>query len=919
MDLVGESRTVAAIGREAELATVEVFLASGRPPCTLLFVGEPGIGKTTLWQDAIARARARGLRVLQARPGHPEARLAYSALIDLLDDVGTEELRGLPSPQRHALEVVTLRTDSTETSLEPSAIAVGFLNALRALARRQPLLVAVDDIQGLDAPSADTLAFAARRLDEEAVAFLAARRAGTVSDLERAFEGRGIEPVAVGPLSLGATRRLLFVRLGLAVPRQLLRRLFASVEGNPMFALELGRTLVGRELPEIGEDMPFPDTLEEVVGARVTSLSREARRALLAVAMSPDLRTQQLESLAGAEAMDEAAEAGVVIVDGERVHPGHPLLAAAALRHSHSRERAALHRSLATIASDSVRRARHLALASPSHDEDIAAAIAEAANVADTRGARHQAVELAAHALRLTPAESPERAGRVLALAENLAKAGERERVTSLLEPELAELPPGKVRAHAWLLLADARGSSTQEENSRYLERALAESEGDPGVRAMVLARRASDAAAVYVRELRAAERWALEALADGRHAGPDTEQLALYALAWARSLRGAPIDDLLELESSRRDVTYMRRSVERVVCDRLAWRGELNEARAIVRRLLALAEERGESRSYFALLSQLCEIELRAGDLDLTSQLLDEWEQSSSDRFVAPVYERCRLLVAVYRGLPAEIDRWLPEVVARSETLESGWDLLEGLRAHGIADLFAREQERATSSLRRVWQYTTQEGIEDPGAFPVAADLVEALVEMGGLDEAHAITDRLRERAEQQEHPWGLVTARRCRGLIALAAPKYDERAAADLEYAAAGYGRIGLRFDLARSLLSLGRAQRRFRKWKRARASLGQAAAAFDEIGAAGWTETARSELARVGARRPRAVGELTEAERRVAELAIEGLSNKEIARTLVVTVPTVERHLSHAYAKLGIRSRTQLAQRLSGEQSA
>jgi DNA-binding CsgD family transcriptional regulator len=918
MDLVWDSSMVAAIGRESELASVEAFLASGRAPRTLLLTGEPGIGKTTLWKEGIARARARGLRVLQARPTDTEARLAYSALIDLLDDVRTEELRELPSPQRRALEVVTLRADSTETAPEPSAIGVGFLNALRALSRHQPLLVAVDDVQWLDTPSADALAFAARRLDDEAIAFLAARRAEKATALERALATRGIERLDVGPLSLGATRRLLSVHLGLALPRRLLRRVFTSVDGNPMFALELGRTLVGRELPEIGEDIPFPDTLEEVVGARVTGLSREARRALLAVALSPDLRAPQLESLAGGEAMDEAAEAGVVVLERERVRTGHPLLAAAALRHSHPRERATLHATLATIASDSVRRARHLALASASRDEDVAAVIAEAANVADARGARHEAVELAEHALRLTPAESPELADRLLALAEYLAKAGERQRVTSLLEPEMTALPPGKARGHAWLLLADALGTSTRED-SRYLERALAESEEHPAIRAMVLARNANDAAAVHVRELRSAETWALEALVTAPHAGPDTEQLALYALAWARSLRGVPIDDLVERASSRDDVAHMRRSLERVVCDRLAWRGELYEARAIVRRLLLLAEERGESRSYFALLSQLCEIELRAGDLALTSQLLDEWEQSSSDRFVAPVYERCRLLVGVYRGLPAEIDRWLPEVIARSETLESGWDLLEGLRAHGVADLFAHEHERAAASLRRVWQYTTEEEIEDPGAFPVAPDLVEALVEVGELDAAHAITNRLREQAEHQEHPWGLVTASRCSGLIALAAPTHDERAASDLEHAAAGYGRLGLRFDQARSLLSLGRGQRRLRKWKGARSSLGQAAAAFDEIGAAGWAEAARSELARVGARRPRAEGELTEAERRVVELAIEGMSNKEIARTLVVTVSTVERHLSRAYAKLGVRSRAQLAHRLSGGQSA
>jgi DNA-binding CsgD family transcriptional regulator len=161
-----------------------------------------------------------------------------------------------------------------------------------------------------------------------------------------------------------------------------------------------------------------------------------------------------------------------------------------------------------------------------------------------------------------------------------------------------------------------------------------------------------------------------------------------------------------------------------------------------------------------------------------------------------------------------------------------------------------------------------------------------------------------------------GAATAKRCGALVRLAASSYDEAAAAELAEAAAAYEQLGLRFDRARSLLLLGRGQRRHRKWAAARSSLEQAAAAFDEIGSPGWVEEARSELARVGGRRSQPVGELTAAEQRAAELAAQGLSNKEIARTLFVSVHTVEVHLSHAYAKLGIGSRAQLARRLSAE---
>jgi DNA-binding NarL/FixJ family response regulator len=911
-----EQRSEQIIGREQEFAVLEAFLGGDSSCRTMVLVGGPGIGKTTLWDAGLRSARESGRRLLTARPSGAETQFAYSALVDLLDDVGADDLAELAAPQRHALEAAILRAEPAETRPEPSAIAVGFLNALRAVTARAPVLVAVDDVQWLDPPSADALSYAARRLEDEDVRFLLAKRPSKASALEQALERPGVELLEVGPLSLGATRRLLLVRLGLALPRRLLRRLFESSQGNAMFALELGRTLLNGELPQIGEEIPFPDTLEELIGTRVTGLSPEAGRALLAVALSPGgLRLQQLESLVEPGAIDQIVDAGVLAVEADRARPAHPLLAAAALRHSRPSQRAALHASLAGVMGDEVRRARHLAAAVTAPDADVAAVIAAAANVADARGARYEAAELAEHALRLTPREERlEHSDRLLSLADYLAKAGELQRVTELLEPEIGALPRGGPRARAWLLLSDGAGAATQEEYQRYLDRALAEGEGDAGLHAMVLARRANNAAAVHVTRLQDAEAWALEALVDARHAGLDVEQLALYALAWARSFRGRPIDDLLDRTADRRDIRHLRSSLERVACDRFAWRGQLGEARAIVTRLLSLAEERGESRSYYGLLSQLCEIELRGGDVDLVAQLLDEWEQASSDRFVAPVYERCRFVAAVLRGVPAEIERWADDVIARSETLGTGWDLLEGLRARGIADLFARRLEPAAVSLRRVWDYTVQEGIEDPGAFPVAPDLVEALAELGELDEARAVAGRLRELSERQEHPWGLATAKRCDALVALAGSDFDEHAAEALADAAAAYRALGLRFDHARCLLSRGRAERRFRKWGAARASLEGAADGFDRMGATGWAEAARSELARVGARRPRAAGELTEAERRVVELAVQGLSNKEIAGSLVVTVPTVEAHLSRAYRKLGVRSRTQLATRLA-----
>lgn len=903
-----------AIGRESELAALEEFLHAGQATRALVITGGPGIGKTTLWEAGIDAAREQGLRVLLARPSGAEARLAYAALIDVLDAVGTEELVELPPPQRRALEVAILRAAPTDTPPEPSAIGVGFLNTLRALATSGTLLVAVDDVQWLDPPSADALAFAARRLEDETIQFLLAKRPGTSSPLERALERRGLELLQVGPLSLGATRRLLSARLGLTLSRHILRRVFELTLGNPLFALELGRSLVERGPPELGHDIPVPDTVEDLLGTRVARLPLGPRRLLLAVALGgADLRAAQLASIVDSAALDEAVDAGVLVIDGDRVRPSHPLLAAAAKRRSRAAARRELHLELAGVVTDEELRALHLALATELPDGELAAQVAAAAAGASARGAWQRAAELAEHALRLTPPSLPDRSDRLLSLASYLEMAGDVQRVTDLLLAEVASLPAGEARVRAYLRLVEC-ALRNEDDDQTYLDLALAESGADQSLRSRVLPPMTS-ARIFRLEQIREAESWAVEALSGAHLAGVDVEREALEALAWARALRGLPVDDVCERFREVSDTAvHIAVSPERVAGQRLAWRGEIDRARAIHTGLQSLADERGEAISYGLESLHLCELELRTGEWEEASHALDEMAESYGQLLGLPIYQRCRALLAASRGSPEEAERWAAEVLPHVMRGYERWDIFEARRALGIAALLEREPERAAENLRAVWEHTQREGVDEPGVFPVAPDLVEALVELGELDEAQTVTSRLRELAERQEHPWGLVTAKRCRALVRLAAPSYDEEAAAELSDTAAAYGELGLRFDRARTLLSLGRAQRRFRKWGAARGSLEQAASSFEEMGSTGWAEAARSELARVGARRPRAAGELTEAERRVVELAVEGMSNKEIARALVVTVPTVEAHLSRVYAKLGVRSRGQLAGRLS-----
>jgi DNA-binding CsgD family transcriptional regulator len=503
----------------------------------------------------------------------------------------------------------------------------------------------------------------------------------------------------------------------------------------------------------------------------------------------------------------------------------------------------------------------------------------------------------------------------VLTLADYLDRAGEPRRATELLTPEVVSMPAGAMRARAWLLLA-GNAVETSQGLQQHLELALAECHDNPGLRASVLANKSANIAAGAVVRLGEAEAWALEALQAAADAGPEVERQALYALAWPRALTGRPIDDLCERSRTASDISsYIAFAPERVAGQRLVWRGEMQQARENLTRYLLLADERGEPSSYALQRLHVCELELRAGAWDAAARLLDEWAQSTDrDLLFWPMLERCRALLGAGRGLPDEAERWATEAIARAGATGCQWDRLEALRALGMAALVAHDPKRAVESLRPVWEHTLREGVNEPGVFPVAPDLVEALVELRELDQADAVIERLRDLAERQQHPWGTVTASRCRAVARLASGRDRERAVAAMVRAAADYERLGLPFDRARTLLSLGRAQRRVKQWGAARSALEMATTAFEQLGSNGWAEQARLELDRVGARRPSATGELTATERRVADLAATGSSNKEIARALYVTVHTVEAHLSHAYAKLGVRSRGQLAGRLS-----
>jgi len=911
MDEAPDARGGAVIGRERELAILRGLLSPDGPPAILL-TGAAGVGKTSLWEAGLALASAHGALVLSARPGDAEVHLPLAGLGDLLDGVDDATLARLPGPQCRALAVALLRADAPGGPPAPQAVTAGLLNALRLLADCGPVVVAIDDVQWLDAPSAGMIAFAARRVPADRVRFLLTLRSGASSEIERALRPRAPRSVEVAGLSTAAVAGMLAERLGLRLAPRVLRRVCEATQGNPLLALEIGRELVRQGLTQLDAELPGLDRLDNPFGERVAAVPRPVRRALLTVALSGRMHRTELVAACGAAAVGRAVADGLLAVDGDRVRPSHPLIATAVRGITSPRQRRAVQLRLANVVSDETVRAWHLAAATEAPDAALAATVAAAAAESTRRGAVADAVELAHHALRLTPPGDPGYSDRLFTLAQHLLTAGEAPSVTELLGPKIAALETARARSRGYLLLGEAAGLL---EHERLLDLVIEDPATEPDLLATALATKVSLTVVVRVERIGEAEQWAERAVEAARPAGPGVLAGALSALAWARVLRGVSVSELSDrVAAGGGDAVLYDHSPQRPAAVQLACRGRVGTARTAFTELLALADERGDARFSRNIHLQLCELELRAGNARAAAALLDQWDKYTILEDLVPPRARCQALLAAITGLPDEAARAADDATQAAQSNTLRWDMLEADRARGIAALFRGDPERAACVLARVWEHTRLAGVEEPGAFPVLPDLVEALVELGRIGEAADATRQLAVLARRQQHPWGLATARRCQAAITLAVG-FDDQAVAALAGAARAYGELGLRFDQARSLLLLGRLARRARQRGTARRALSSAATVFGQAGCTGWAELAQAELARLDARRT-PDGELSPAQLRAARLAAAGLSNKEIARRLSISVHTVEVHLSHAYATLGIRSRTQLASRMAAD---
>ena len=459
-----------------------------------MVVGEAGIGKTTLSLAAAEVAEARGYLVLSTRPSEAEARLSFVGLADLIGGVIGDVLPQLPPPQRRALEAALALSESDGALAEEGVLAFAFLNALRKLAAGNRLLLVVDDVQWLDAPSLAMLRFALPRLARDPVAVLLTARDEVPPWLRQAVAQERLLTVELGPLSVGALHELLRTRGGAVLARPTLLRVWETSGGNPFFALELVSALQrrgggGRLAP--GAELPVPANLADLVQERLDRLGASGIAVARVVALLAEPTVGLVEAAVGRRArtgLADALEACILEVEDERLRFSHPLLRSAVVARSTPPQRRALHARLAALVSDGEERARHLALATPRPSREVAAVVEEAAESAYARGAAAAAAELLELAVRLTPPnDADDVRRRVLDCADRHCEAGDGRRAIALLEDACKTAPRGVARAAVLARLARTVDVvvGSREAVDLYRE-ALAEAEEDDALVAVI-------------------------------------------------------------------------------------------------------------------------------------------------------------------------------------------------------------------------------------------------------------------------------------------------------------------------------------------------------------------------------------------------------------------------------------------------
>jgi DNA-binding CsgD family transcriptional regulator len=913
------------IGHQAERAALEGFVgAVAGGAAAMVLQGPPGIGKTALWSFG-AGVAARAARVLTTRPGEFETKLSYAGLEDLLTGLD-EEISRLAVPQRRALQRALRIADAGSELTDHSAVAIAATNTLRAAAADRLLVIAIDDLQWLDASSARVLGFALRRLRGEGIAVLATARAREAPSLLARALGHGhVTLLEVSPLTDAETDELIRVRLGAALPRALVREVHATAGGNPLFALELARAVLQHpHAVSTTDPLPVPRSLMELVGRRISALAAPTRETVLVVAMASRPTIETIDHALGrssASAVQRAVDAGLIESDRGQLRFTHPLLAATAYADADPARRRRLHLRLAAAAKDVEERARQLAAGSDLAAADVATEVEAGAAAARARAAPEAAAALAERALRLTPDDDPAAVyRRSLTAADYLWEAGECTRSEVVLRELLTQLTPGIERAEVLRRQAlTTSGLHSWTAAEQLLEHALREAGDDVTLRATL----ERDLAFVLMQtgDVRAATPHVAAAQDLARRTGDAQQQAEAETVRTMHEvLVGHPAPNELSRRLRRlaappegnNRAPYRGTTLRSVMAAAtLKWADDFDGARTILERLETQLWGREEDGLLMPVLFQLGELECWSGRLQQARSVADLARETCTRTALTgfrPMWLYVKALAEARAGRADEARATAAESLTVALQSGDARHQMRALAVLGFVEISTGNPAAAVELLGRVWSLERACGYGNPGVIRADADEIEAMLAVDQRDSAAERLALLQQQARRTHSRWATVTGLRCQGLLEAASGDWQS-AEVTLRRAVALHARVADPLEKGRTLLALGTVLRRGKQRSAARDTLRSALELFGGMQAAVWAAKAAGELDRLAGHLKSAPG-LTPMETQVAALVAAGRSNKEVARELYFSTKTVEAHLSSIYRKLGLRSRTELA---------
>jgi DNA-binding CsgD family transcriptional regulator len=876
----------------------------------LVVRGDAGVGKSALL--GYMAGRASGCRVARAAGVQSEMELAYSGLEQLIAPM-LDRVDRLPEPQRDALRTAF----GLAGGAAPDRFLVGLavLGLLSDAADEEPLVCLVDDAQWLDQASAQTLAFVARRLVAESVALIFAVREPSDEQILA-----GLPQLVVNGLGDKDARALLATVIRWPLDERVRDRIVAETHGNPLALLELPQGLTPAQLAG-GFGLPsvaaLPSHIEDSFTRRLAPLPVASRRLLLLAAAEPlgdsAVLTRAADRLGIKAEATDAAEAAGLVEFCVQVTFRHPLVRSAIYRSASPEQRREAHHALAEATDpqlDADRRAWHFAQAAPGPDEAVAAELERSAERAQARGGLAAAAAFLERSAALT-LEPGRRSARALAAARVMAQSGAFSGAERLLAT--AEAGPLDALQHAWAELL--RGQI-----------AFASSAGSDAPPLLLKAAHDFEPLDVGL-----ARQTYLEVLAAGLYGGRFLSDAVLREAATAA--RAAPvaaqppsgIDLLMDglalfiTEGYAASVPQLKRAVnafcgEEISAEALRWLWAVCSTTVrlwddeswdlLLSRYVRLARETGALGMLPVALNQRAGLFVFQGDFAAAAALVDE-AAAIIDVTGSRLPPYSAVILAAYRCR----ERDLMELVqACTDEVSRRGDGRRPALLDWIMAVFYNSVGRYRDALSAA-QRASQDPAELVFSMWGGVELIEASARSGATEQAADALERLSRATNASGGDWAL-------GIQAYARALLSEGEPADHLYREAieRLGHTSIRTSLARGHLVYGEWLRRQQRRSDAREQLRTAHQMFTAMGAEGFAERTRRELLATGeTARKRSVENagsgLTVQETQVAELAREGLSNVEIGARLFISPRTVEYHLGHVFAKLGINSRMQL----------